>query len=411
MRYRDSRSEEFTNNEYFHNFLLHIPSFPLRKAIPAILFLERNLLAARYPSALSHSTSRRYRRHLREHAAVVEVLDLLRNETIALQVQPRDCSPPLIFPPLVLCLREEGDDGVGDGEDQERDDDEGERKVREDPGEEEVLSLNFFITNLRKLVPSLSKRISDPELVFSFLSTQERSLFLQPSTPLCPMKIRAINEELGDNDEDDQAVVQKKDAKCRNATTYIETCTPRVESPRFACRKAAEHVDTLCGLCWADWNRIVFGLVLLAVTQVFRMTLLLGPPSSGKTTLMLALAVKFDPKLKVRTLKKIMQLLDQFSRKVTSNGHGMNELVPQGTVVYVNHNDLIGEKTARETLSFSARVQGVGPGHKCGWPPPNSHLSSEHRRLHACIRKYVKPLKITFLMVIPRHKLCETSGK
>jgi type IV secretory pathway ATPase VirB11/archaellum biosynthesis ATPase len=33
------------------------------------------------------------------------------------------------------------------------------------------------------------------------------------------------------------------------------------------------------------------------------MTLLLGPPSSGKTTLLLALAGKLDPKLKVRTLK------------------------------------------------------------------------------------------------------------
>jgi len=32
-----------------------------------------------------------------------------------------------------------------------------------------------------------------------------------------------------------------------------------------------------------------------------RMTLLLGPPSSGKTTLLLALAGKLDPMLKVGT--------------------------------------------------------------------------------------------------------------
>ncbi|KAJ1376743.1 P-loop containing nucleoside triphosphate hydrolase, partial [Sesbania bispinosa] len=80
-----------------------------------------------------------------------------------------------------------------------------------------------------------------------------------------------------------------------------------------------------------------------------RMTLLLGPPSSGKTTLLLALAGKLDPKLK-------------FSGKVTYNGHEMNEFVPQRTAAYVDQNDLhIGEMTVRETLAFSARVQGVGP--------------------------------------------------
>ncbi|XP_057720867.1 pleiotropic drug resistance protein 1-like [Arachis stenosperma] len=80
-----------------------------------------------------------------------------------------------------------------------------------------------------------------------------------------------------------------------------------------------------------------------------RMTLLLGPPSSGKTTLLLALAGKLDPKLK-------------FNGKVTYNGQGMNEFVPQRTAAYVSQNDLhIGEMTVRETLAFSARCQGVGP--------------------------------------------------
>ncbi|KAK7284172.1 hypothetical protein RJT34_18913 [Clitoria ternatea] len=88
-----------------------------------------------------------------------------------------------------------------------------------------------------------------------------------------------------------------------------------------------------------------------------RMTLLLGPPSSGKTTLLLALAGKLDPKLKVRTLKT--RYLFNY---VTYNGHEMNEFVPQRTAAYVNQNDLhLGEMTVRETLAFSARVQGVGP--------------------------------------------------
>ncbi|XP_047971723.1 pleiotropic drug resistance protein 1-like [Salvia hispanica] len=79
-----------------------------------------------------------------------------------------------------------------------------------------------------------------------------------------------------------------------------------------------------------------------------RMTLLLGPPSSGKTTLLLALAGKLDESLQV-------------SGKVTYNGHGMEEFIPQKTAAYISQHDLhIGEMTVRETLAFSARCQGVG---------------------------------------------------
>ncbi|CAL0308772.1 unnamed protein product [Lupinus luteus] len=79
-----------------------------------------------------------------------------------------------------------------------------------------------------------------------------------------------------------------------------------------------------------------------------RMTLLLGPPSSGKTTLLLALSGKLDPNLKV-------------SGRVTYNGYGMNEFVPQRTAAYISQHDVhIGEMTVRETLAFSARCQGVG---------------------------------------------------
>ncbi|KAJ7962917.1 Pleiotropic drug resistance protein 1 [Quillaja saponaria] len=79
-----------------------------------------------------------------------------------------------------------------------------------------------------------------------------------------------------------------------------------------------------------------------------RMTLLLGPPSSGKTTLLLALAGKLDQDLQV-------------SGRVTYNGHGMEEFVPQRTAAYISQHDVhIGEMTVRETLAFSARCQGVG---------------------------------------------------
>ncbi|KAJ0586561.1 putative ABC-type xenobiotic transporter [Helianthus annuus] len=84
------------------------------------------------------------------------------------------------------------------------------------------------------------------------------------------------------------------------------------------------------------------------VVKPSRMTLLLGPPSSGKTTLLLALAGKLAKELKS-------------SGKVTYNGHEMNEFVPERTSAYISQNDVhIGELTVRETLAFSARCQGVG---------------------------------------------------
>ncbi|PQQ20294.1 pleiotropic drug resistance protein 1-like isoform X1 [Prunus yedoensis var. nudiflora] len=79
-------------------------------------------------------------------------------------------------------------------------------------------------------------------------------------------------------------------------------------------------------------------------------TLLLGPPGSGKTTLLLALAGKLD--------KHHLKL----SGRVTYNGQGMGEFVPQRMAAYVSQHDLhIPEFTVRETLAFSARCQGVGP--------------------------------------------------
>ncbi|XP_057537682.1 ABC transporter G family member 39-like [Amaranthus tricolor] len=83
-----------------------------------------------------------------------------------------------------------------------------------------------------------------------------------------------------------------------------------------------------------------------------RMTLLLGPPSSGKTTLLLALAGLLDSELTV-------------SGKVTYNGHEFDEFVPQRCSAYVSQNDVhICELTVRETLSFSATCQGLGSAYE-----------------------------------------------
>eukprot|EP01018_Ginkgo_biloba_P008437 Gb_15305 [translate_table: standard] len=84
------------------------------------------------------------------------------------------------------------------------------------------------------------------------------------------------------------------------------------------------------------------------IVKPCRMTLLLGPPSSGKTTLLLALAGRLDSDLRM-------------TGNVSYNGHKLEEFVPQRTSAYISQCDLhIGELTVRETLDFSWRCQGIG---------------------------------------------------
>ncbi|PQQ16563.1 hypothetical protein Pyn_19705 [Prunus yedoensis var. nudiflora] len=84
------------------------------------------------------------------------------------------------------------------------------------------------------------------------------------------------------------------------------------------------------------------------IVKPSRMTLLLGPPGSGKTTFLQALAGKTDNDLRV-------------SGRVTYCGHEFSEFVPQRTCAYISQHDLHhGEMTVRETLDFSGRCLGVG---------------------------------------------------
>ncbi|CAI9107715.1 OLC1v1007147C1 [Oldenlandia corymbosa var. corymbosa] len=79
-----------------------------------------------------------------------------------------------------------------------------------------------------------------------------------------------------------------------------------------------------------------------------RMTLLLGPPGCGKTTLLRALSGNLSKSLEV-------------SGDISYNGYELTEFVPQKTSAYISQYDLhIGEMTVRETLDFSLCCQGVG---------------------------------------------------
>ncbi|XP_050232688.1 ABC transporter G family member 32 isoform X2 [Mercurialis annua] len=87
---------------------------------------------------------------------------------------------------------------------------------------------------------------------------------------------------------------------------------------------------------------------LSGIIRPSRLTLLLGPPSSGKTTLLLALAGRLGHNLKM-------------SGKITYNGHGLNEFVAPRTSAYVSQQDWhAAEMTVRETLELAGRCQGVG---------------------------------------------------
>ncbi|XVF47847.1 hypothetical protein PTKIN_Ptkin03bG0143400 [Pterospermum kingtungense] len=79
-----------------------------------------------------------------------------------------------------------------------------------------------------------------------------------------------------------------------------------------------------------------------------KMTLLLGPPGCGKTSLLKALSGNLSKSLEV-------------SGEVSYNGYKLEEFVPQKTSAYISQDDLhIPEMTVRETLDFSARCQGLG---------------------------------------------------
>ncbi|KAK9130975.1 hypothetical protein Sjap_011462 [Stephania japonica] len=113
-------------------------------------------------------------------------------------------------------------------------------------------------------------------------------------------------------------------------------------------RNIAESALGLIGIKLSKTTKLTILKDASGIIKPSRMALLLGPPSSGKTTLLLALAGKLDPSLEVKG-------------EITYNGYKLNEFAPVKTSSYISQNDVhIGELTVKETLDFSARFQGVG---------------------------------------------------
>ncbi|GKV23287.1 hypothetical protein SLEP1_g33035 [Rubroshorea leprosula] len=100
--------------------------------------------------------------------------------------------------------------------------------------------------------------------------------------------------------------------------------------------------------CKVQQNKINILKDVSGIIKPSRLTLLLGPPGCGKTTLLQVLAGKLNPSFKV-------------TGEITYNGYKFTEFVPQKTSAYISQYDLhISEMTVRETLDFSAQCQGIG---------------------------------------------------
>ncbi|KAK1422304.1 hypothetical protein QVD17_25323 [Tagetes erecta] len=113
-------------------------------------------------------------------------------------------------------------------------------------------------------------------------------------------------------------------------------------------RNSFESLLSYVGINLTKKTKLTILKDVSGIIKPSRMTLLLGPPSSGKTTLLLALAGKLDSSLKVEG-------------EITYNGHKLNEFVPRKTSAYISQYDVhVGEMTVKETFDFAARCQGVG---------------------------------------------------
>ncbi|XP_020579208.1 ABC transporter G family member 42-like isoform X1 [Phalaenopsis equestris] len=131
------------------------------------------------------------------------------------------------------------------------------------------------------------------------------------------------------------------EAKCYVGSRALPTLLNEIKN-------AADSILGLFGIRLSKMANISIVKDVSGIIRPSRMTLLLGPPSSGKTTLLLTLAGKLNPSLKMQG-------------EVTYNGYRMSEFVPQKTATYISQNDIhTAEMTVKETLDFSAKCQGVG---------------------------------------------------
>ncbi|GMJ09284.1 polar auxin transport inhibitor sensitive 1, PLEIOTROPIC DRUG RESISTANCE 9 [Hibiscus trionum] len=184
-------------------------------------------------------------------------------------------------------------------------------------------------------------------------------------TELGALERHVFMEKLITKIEDDNLCLLKK-LKERSDRVGLELSTIEVRFQNLSVEADCEVVqgkpiptlwNTITGVfsaltkvsrCKSQSYKIKILKDISGIIKPSRMTLLLGPPGCGKTTLLQALSGKLNPSLKV-------------TGEISYNGYKFTEFVPQNTSAYISQYDLhISEMTVRETLDFSARCQGIG---------------------------------------------------
>ncbi|XP_028104411.1 pleiotropic drug resistance protein 3-like isoform X2 [Camellia sinensis] len=210
----------------------------------------------------------------------------------------------------------------------------------------ERLRSSLFDENDGSKVDAQGKRIVD----VTKLDALERNMF--------------IDKLIKHIENDNLRLLHKQRKRIDKVGVKLPTVEVRYNNLRVEAECEVVHGKPLPTL-WNSFKSILFDLVKLpgmksqearitivddisGIIKPGRMTLLLGPPGCGKTTLLKALSGNLNKSLKV-------------AGEVSYNGYKLEEFIPQKTSAYISQNDLhIPEMTVRETLDFSARCQGVG---------------------------------------------------
>ncbi|EMS53664.1 Pleiotropic drug resistance protein 13 [Triticum urartu] len=130
--------------------------------------------------------------------------------------------------------------------------------------------------------------------------------------------------------------VPRVEVRFRNLRVSTEVNVGRRALPTLPnyVRDVTERILIACRLLHPNKHKLTILDDVSGIVRPGRMTLLLGPPASGKSTLLLALAGKLDPKLKK-------------SGGITYNGIALDEFCVQRTSAYISQTDNhLGELTA-----------------------------------------------------------------